>query len=90
MTLATAKTFLEMSGADREAGDIVKAAGVKISSSDPKEEEQGYAGYARYIRGDIGRFPGGCAGTGHAGGCMAVEHRTHITTVHAGGDTTGP
>ena len=44
MTLASAKTFLEMSGADREAGDIVSAAG--IDQSDPTFE-QGYQGYSR-------------------------------------------
>lgn len=41
MTLASVKTFLEMSGADREAGDIVSAAGIDVS--DPTE-----LGYSRY------------------------------------------
>lgn len=43
MTFATAKKFLEVSGADREASDIVNAAGLDVS--DPKEGEQGYARY---------------------------------------------
>ena len=43
MTLASVKTFLEMSGADREAGDIVSAAGIDVS--DPTE-----LGYSRYVR----------------------------------------
>lgn len=41
MTLASVNTFLEMSGADREAGDIVSAAGIDIS--DPTQER----GYGR-------------------------------------------
>lgn len=40
MTFASVKTFLEMSGADREAGDIVNAAGIDMA--DPAEE-QGYS-----------------------------------------------
>ena len=52
MTLASVKTFLEMSGADREASEIVAAAGVKISDPTP-DEQQGYA--ARYVRVFSGR-----------------------------------
>lgn len=37
MPIASVKTFLEMSGADREAGDIVNAAGIDIS--DPTQEQ---------------------------------------------------
>lgn len=67
MTLANVKTFLEVSGADREASDIVQAAGVKMS--DPREE-QGYARYVWVLLNQRG-IPGGlCAGTDHAGGCL--------------------
>lgn len=44
MTLANVKTFLEMSGADREAGDIVSAAGIDLTSDPPPEQ-----GYSRYV-----------------------------------------
>lgn len=43
MALANVKTFLEISGADREAGDIVNAAGIDISESSDPTEDQGYA-----------------------------------------------
>lgn len=44
MTLARARTFLELSGADREARDIVNASGIKIDNDgDPG------LGFARYI-----------------------------------------
>eukprot|EP00752_Nemacystus_decipiens_P005082 g4612.t2 len=42
MSLASVKTFLEMSGADREAGDIVSAAGIDV---DPTHEQ----GYSRMV-----------------------------------------
>lgn len=43
MTIANVNSFLEMSGADREAGEIVNAAGIKIS--DPVQEP----GYGRWV-----------------------------------------
>eukprot|EP00903_Cladosiphon_okamuranus_P014233 g13222.t1 len=43
MTLASVNTFLEMSGADREAGDIVSAAGIDKSSDPTKEQGFGRA-----------------------------------------------
>lgn len=43
MTVANISSFLEMSGADREAGEIVNAAGIKIS--DPVQEP----GYGRWV-----------------------------------------
>lgn len=87
MTLATVKTFLEMSGADREAVDIVNDAGVKISS-DPKEKEQGYyAGYTRYVV-TLAGFQEGVQGRGMPeGGYRAQRARS---TVNAGDDTTEP
>lgn len=43
MTIANVNSFLEMSGADREASEIVNAAGIKIS--DPVQEP----GYGRWV-----------------------------------------
>ncbi|CAM9223287.1 unnamed protein product [Ectocarpus fasciculatus] len=43
MTIANISSFLEMSGADREAGEVVNAAGIKIS--DPVQEP----GYGRTV-----------------------------------------
>lgn len=43
MSLASVKTFLEMSGADREASEIVNAHKHLLQKMDPSAEEQGYA-----------------------------------------------
>ncbi len=43
MTLASVKTFLEMSGADQEAREIVNAHKLNLQKIDPHSEEQGYA-----------------------------------------------
>jgi len=43
MTLANVKTFLEMSGADREASEIINAHKHHLRTIDPSLEEHGYA-----------------------------------------------
>lgn len=48
MTLARVRTFLQLSGADREASDIVNAAGITIDGDEQGVQDLSSSGYTRY------------------------------------------